>query len=218
LGERGFGSWLENHRQRKLSEDPSAATVVTAAGFVGRIALWAVVLLLVLDNLGVEVTALIAGLGSAESPSLLRFRTYSETRSPLSRSFSTSPSSSAISSPSGAHGKRGDDRAQDHTAPEPVGEQLVFSNNDLLSSRIRNYGRMAERRVAFTIGVTYQTPREQLRKIPQILREAVESEEQTRFDRAHFKTYGDFRSISKPSTTCFPASTRCIWTSSNRSI
>ena len=37
------------------------------------------------------------------------------------------------------------------------GEQLVFSNDDLLGSRIKNYKRMEERRVVFTLGVTYQT-------------------------------------------------------------
>lgn len=46
------------------------------------------------------------------------------------------------------------------------GEQLVFSNNDLLSSRIRAYGRMFERRVVFSLGVTYQTPADKLRAIP----------------------------------------------------
>jgi small-conductance mechanosensitive channel len=53
---------------------------------------------------------------------------------------------------------------------------------------------MYERRVPFKIGVTYQTPRQKLEKIPTLLREAVESlgEEQVRFDRAHFQSYGDF--------------------------
>ena len=72
------------------------------------------------------------------------------------------------------------------------GEQLVFSNSDLLSSRIRNYGRMYERRIVFNLGVTYQTPREKLKKIPGIIRAAVENQEKTRFDRSHFKAYGDF--------------------------
>ena len=73
-----------------------------------------------------------------------------------------------------------------------TGEQLVFSNADLLKSRIRNFGRMRERRVVFTVGVTYGTPKEKLEKIPGILRAAVESQPRTRFDRAHFKQFGDF--------------------------
>ncbi len=72
------------------------------------------------------------------------------------------------------------------------GEQIIFSNSDLLQGRIRNYGRMYERRVAIKIGVIYQTPREKLRKIPEIIREAIQAQEQTRFDRSHFQSYGDF--------------------------
>jgi small-conductance mechanosensitive channel len=72
------------------------------------------------------------------------------------------------------------------------GEQLVFSNSDLLNSRIRNYGRMFERRVVFSIGVTYETPRDKLKRIPEMVREAVEAQDNTRFDRCHFMKYGDY--------------------------
>lgn len=72
------------------------------------------------------------------------------------------------------------------------GEQLVFGNSDLLSSRIRNFKRMYERRALFGFGVTYDTPPEKLEKIPGLVREIVESIENTRFDRAHFKAFGSF--------------------------
>jgi small-conductance mechanosensitive channel len=72
------------------------------------------------------------------------------------------------------------------------GEQLIFSNNDLLNSRIRNFGRMAERRVVFQLGVVYGTPKAKLEQIPAIIRSAIEAQQQTRFDRSHFAGYGDF--------------------------
>jgi len=72
------------------------------------------------------------------------------------------------------------------------GEQLVFSNNDLLASRIRNFGRMRERRVDFSLGVTYQTPRSKIERIPGIIEEAIRSQSNTRFDRSHFKEFGAF--------------------------
>jgi small-conductance mechanosensitive channel len=72
-----------------------------------------------------------------------------------------------------------------------TGEQLVFSNKDLLQSRIRNFGRMEERRVLFRIGVVYGTPPEVVEKIPGMLRSAIESHELTRFERSHFKEFGD---------------------------
>jgi small-conductance mechanosensitive channel len=71
------------------------------------------------------------------------------------------------------------------------GELMVFSNADLLKSRIRNFKRMVDRRVEFTIGVTYQTPPEKLRGISQWLREIVKTQQRVRFERAHLKHYSD---------------------------
>jgi small-conductance mechanosensitive channel len=73
-----------------------------------------------------------------------------------------------------------------------TGEELVFANSDLSTSRIHNYKRMARRRVLFTLGVTYQTSLENLRVIPEIIQNIITSQEDTEFDRAHFYKYGDF--------------------------
>lgn len=72
------------------------------------------------------------------------------------------------------------------------GEQIIVSNSNLTNSRVHNYKRMEERRVVFNIGVVYQTPSEKLEKIPGMIKEIIDNEEMTRFDRSHFKTYGDF--------------------------
>jgi len=71
------------------------------------------------------------------------------------------------------------------------GEQLIFSNNDLLKSRIRNYKRMDERRIVFGFGVIYQTPVEKLMLIKNQVAEIIEKQEHARLDRVHFKEYGD---------------------------
>lgn len=71
------------------------------------------------------------------------------------------------------------------------GEQLIFSNSDLLNSRIRNYKRMAERRVDFSFGGVYQTSPGQLEAIPEMIRDIVAGVEGARFDRAHFKGFGE---------------------------
>lgn len=72
------------------------------------------------------------------------------------------------------------------------GEQIIMSNSDLTGSRVRNYKRMETRRVAFTIGVIYQTSMENLKEIPKIAKRIIEGIDDTRFDRTHFKEYGDF--------------------------
>jgi len=73
------------------------------------------------------------------------------------------------------------------------GEQIIFSNKDLTDSRVRNYKRMLRRRILFKIGVTYQTTPEQLKKIPEIIKQAIKSKEKATFDRSHFSGFGDFR-------------------------
>ena len=72
------------------------------------------------------------------------------------------------------------------------GEQLVFSNTDLTSSRIQNFKTMTKRRVLFSIGVTYGTSVDHLREIPAIIREIIESTSYTDFGRAHFAAFGSF--------------------------
>ncbi|MEM9539550.1 MAG: mechanosensitive ion channel family protein [Cyanobacteria bacterium P01_E01_bin.42] len=72
------------------------------------------------------------------------------------------------------------------------GEELVISNADLTASRLRNFKRMEQRRIAFKIGVVYQTLPEQLQAIPSIIREIIEPLEGVTFDRVHFSDYGDF--------------------------
>ena len=75
------------------------------------------------------------------------------------------------------------------------GEQLVFANSDLTSSRIHNYKRMQRRRIVFKLGVVYHTSLDKVKQIPEILRTAVEAqnevEEKVLFDRAHFASYGE---------------------------
>ncbi len=75
------------------------------------------------------------------------------------------------------------------------GEQIVMSNKDLTDSRVRNYKRMAKRRVAFRLGVTYQTPAGLLREIPGIVADVFREIEGTTLDRVHFFSYGDFSLI-----------------------
>ncbi len=71
------------------------------------------------------------------------------------------------------------------------GEQLVFPNSDLTGSRLHNYKRMQTRRIAFKFGVVQETPLDRLREIPLFVRSIVEQQRETVFDRAHFASYGD---------------------------
>jgi len=71
------------------------------------------------------------------------------------------------------------------------GEQLIFSNSDLTNSRVRNYKRMQKRRIVFQFGVTYQTTGEQCKEIPQIVKNIIACVEHADIDRVHFLKFGD---------------------------
>jgi small-conductance mechanosensitive channel len=72
------------------------------------------------------------------------------------------------------------------------GEQLIVSNTDLTNSRVQNYKRMEKRRVTTSLGVIYETTAEKLKKVPGIIQKIIESQPDTQFDRAHFTGFGDF--------------------------
>ena len=185
--------WLKQDREQRRKTDPASVAAVNAMGFVGRLILWAIVLLLVLDNLGVDVTALVAGLGVGGIAVALAVQNilgdlFASLSIVLDKPF-TIGDFLIIDDYLGSVEHIGLKTTRMRSLS---GEQLVFSNADLLKSRIKNYGRMFERRVVFKIGVTYQTPHEKLEIIPEIIRTAIEAQEPVRFDRSHFSTYGDF--------------------------
>lgn len=184
---------LEKYRELQIAKDPARVTTLNVLSFIGKIILWSIVLLLVLDNLGVNITALVAGLGVGGIAVALAVQTvlgdlFASLSIVLDKPFVVGDFL-IVGDLLGSVEYVG---LKTTRLRSLSGEQLVFSNSDLLNSRIRNFGRMYERRVSFDIGVTYQTPRDKIKMIPTIIREAVEAQENTRFDRSHFKQYGDF--------------------------
>ncbi len=184
---------LERYRLQAMDKNRAAVTSINVIGLVSRITLWSIVVLLALDNLGINVTALVAGLGIGGIAVALALQNI---LGDLFASLSIMLDKPFIV---GDFLIIGDFLGNvEYVGLKTTrlrslsGEQLIFSNSDLLNSRIRNYGRMFERRVVFSIGVIYQTPREKLKLIPEIIRDAVMAQENARFDRAHFSKYGNY--------------------------
>lgn len=186
-----ISDWVGRYKERKLETDAAAVTTMQAVGFVARLVLYTAILLVALENFGVDVTALVAGLGVGGIAIALALQNI------LGDLFASL--SIVLDKPFVV----GDFLIMDQYlgTVEQIGlkttrirslsgEQIVFSNSDLLNSRIRNYKRMFERRVVFSFGVVYQTPKDLLAQIPGVVREIVESLDTTRFDRAHFKEFG----------------------------
>jgi small-conductance mechanosensitive channel len=173
--------------------EASQITAARAMAMVGRLVLWTMVLLALLDNFGVDVTALVAGLGIGGIAialavqnvlaDLLAYVSIVADRPFVYGDFLVVGEYSGTVEHIGIKTTR---------IRSLTGEQIIFSNNDLLGSRVRNYKRMNERRALFSVGVTYDTPHDVLTELPSIFQQAVEQQENVRFDRAHLKVFGDF--------------------------
>lgn len=189
---RALGFWLTQRFAAGDAQDAGTRAMTRSLlSFLGRTALWVLVLLLVLDNLGLNVTALVTSLGIGGIAVALAVQNV---LGDLFASLSISIDKPFVI---------GDFIIVDdlmgtveHVGLKTTrirslgGEQIVLANNDLLKCRIRNYKRMQERRVVFGLGVTYDTSVEQLELVPSLIRRSIESLAKTRFDRAHFKGFG----------------------------
>jgi len=187
----GLQIWLEHYR--KTEEDGANRTTMNALSFIGRLVLWVVIFLLVIDNLGVDVTALVAGMGIGGIAVALAVQNilgdlFASLSIVLDKPF-VNGDFIVVGDMAGSVEHVGIKTTRIRSIS---GEQLVFSNSDLLQSRVRNFGRMEQRRVVFSLGVTYQTPADKLERIPSLVQAAIESQQNVRFDRSHFASYGDF--------------------------
>lgn len=178
--------------KKKMVDNAASATTISVLGFISKLLLWSIALLLMLDNLGVNITSLIAGMGIGGIAVALAAQNI------LGDLFASL--SIVIDKPFVIGDFIVVDQLKgtiEHIGLKTTrlsslgGEQLIFSNNDLLKSRIQNFKRMVERRVVFSFGVTYQTPQEKLPLINDMVREIIQRQQQVRFDRVHFKEYGD---------------------------
>lgn len=181
-------TFLSHRLQSK--DDPSSATASGLLQFVTRLVVWATVTLLLLDNIGIDVTALVAGLGVGGIAVALAVQNIlgdllASLSIVLDKPFEVGDFI-IVGSEMGAVEKIGIKTTRVRSLS---GEQLIIANSDLLSSRIRNYKRLQDRRIVFTFGVTYQTPHEKLVALPGVIKEIVESRPSTRFDRTHFSKF-----------------------------
>jgi small-conductance mechanosensitive channel len=191
-GDKAIRLGLKQYLQKTRAEDVASTTSTAALGFVSRVTLWIVITLMILDNLGFNIATLIASLGIGGIAVALALQNilgdlFASLSIVLDKPFSVGDFI-VVDDVVGTVEFVG---LKTTRLRSLSGEQIVFSNADLLKSRIRNYKHMEERRIVFAIGVVYQTTQEQLTKIPKIMQEVVEAQPDTRFDRAHFKTFAD---------------------------
>ena len=179
-------------KEAERGPDRMFAGSLDVINFVARILIWSLLILVALDNVGVNITALLAGLGVGGVAVALALQNilgdlFASLSIALDKPFVVGDSLN-IDAYTGAVEHIG---IKTTRLRSESGEQIILSNADILKSRVRNYGRMAEQRVLMTLRVAYATPTETIADIPGVLERIVREHANARFERCHLKSLGD---------------------------
>lgn len=188
----GVTRFVERDEDGDGAIDPNSATASDMIILIARIVLWALGVLFVLSNLGIEVTSLIAGLGIGGIAVAFALQGI---LSDLFASFSIYFDKPfrvgdfiSIGADSGTVERIGIKSTRIRTLQ---GEELVVSNAELTTARVQNFKKLQRRRIAMQFGVTYETSHEQLEAIPAYVKDIFSGIETATLDRVHFASFGD---------------------------
>ena len=182
--------WVNHYAARRGMTTGSSASTVGALVVLARVALFLVLFLFALDNLGFEIAPLIAGLGIGGIAIALAVQNilgdlFAALSIVVDKPFVVGDFIQ-IDTHSGTVEHIG---LKSTRLRSLAGEQIIIGNADLLKARINNFQRMVERRVTFTLGIAYETAPPALQRVPVIVREAIGRHDRVRFERCHFLTY-----------------------------
>jgi small-conductance mechanosensitive channel len=166
---------------------PIAQTLVR---FAGLVLVWTLAVLVILSNLGIDITALVAGLGiGGVAVALAVQRVLGDILASVSIAVDKpfQPGDFIVVGDQQGTVQRVGLRST--VLAGLGGEGLVLPNNDLLASRIRNFARMQERRVVFKVAIPDDTPVDLVEALPTLLRQCVEARDKVRFDRANLVNF-----------------------------
>lgn len=180
------------HKKFEGDSDPGTKAAVGYLNILAKGALWVIGVLLVLSNLGINITSLVAGLGIGGIAIAFALQgiladLFSSFTLYLDKPFQIGDFI-VVGKDSGTVEKIG---IKSTRIRARTGEELIISNKELTEVRVQNFKRLTERRSVFSIGVLYETPQSKLKKIPSMVEQIIRSVEKTRFDRTHLKGFGD---------------------------
>jgi len=184
---------LRRHAARQAG--PGVQTTSAAATLISwgvRTLLWSVVLLAMLSNMGVNITAFIASLGVGGIAVALAAQNvlgdlFASVAIAVDKPFEVGDFI-VFGSVAGTVEQVGVKTSRIRSLG---GEQIVMSNTELLKQTVSNYKRLRERRIVFGFRLTYATTPEQAEQVVAIVRRIVEQSDRLRFDRAHLKAFGE---------------------------
>jgi len=174
-------------------KDESGALAIKWLTSIAKVLIWAIALILFLDNLGVKITSLVTGLGIGGIAIAFAAQSVLTDIFCFFTIFFDKPFELGDFIIAGEQMGTVEHIGVKTTRLRALnGEELIFSNADLTSSRIRNFKTMQQRRIVFTLGVTYDTPYDKLKEIPGLLKTIIEGVEDVTFGRAHFSAYASY--------------------------
>jgi len=188
-------AFLTRAAERSTSDDSTIKNAMSVLTILVNVVIFLIAGMTILQNMNVDVTALVAGLGvGGIAIALAAQNIFQDLFASLSIIFDK-PFAKGDFIQYGSDGTRMGTVEKIGLKTTRIkslsGEQLVIGNSQLLAAEVRNYRRMTERRIVFQIGVTYQTPHDQLEKIPGYLKGIIENTDNVRFDRAHLLSFAD---------------------------
>lgn len=194
----GLGKLVDYFAGKYLSQmeggdkQGQSKAMVRAVNMIVKAILWAFGLTLILANLGVDVTSIIASLGIGGLAVALALQNvlrdiFSSFSIYIDKPFMIGDYI-VVGEDSGTVEKIGMRSTRIRTLQ---GEEMVISNTELTDARVKNFKKMEKRRVAFELGVVYETKQDKLKAIPDIIKEIVMVVKGAEFDRCHFKSYGE---------------------------
>ncbi|HEX8611779.1 MAG TPA: mechanosensitive ion channel family protein [Telluria sp.] len=192
-GDVAVRAWRARYRAHAGAAESTVGVLSTAIlDFLLRLAVWLIVALMILDNLGFNITTLVASLGIGGIAVALAVQNvlgdlFASLSIVLDKPFVVGDFI-IVDDILGTVEYIG---LKTTRLRSLGGEQVIFSNGDLLKARIRNHQRMQTRRAAFIIRVSYATTGEQLRAIPEIARSIVTAQSGVNFERAHFSALSE---------------------------
>jgi len=184
--------WLKQQLSGSPSEDQNKITTINLIALISQFIIYSLIFLLILNNLGVDITALIAGLGVGGVAIALAVQNilsdlFSSLTIILDKPFIVGDNI-RVGEFDGLVEKIG---LKTTRLKSVSGEHLVIGNSDLLQSRIRNFKHMNERRVLHNLTIVYQTPADILEKIPTWVEEIISQNPLTHFERCHLLRFLD---------------------------
>jgi len=173
-------------RLLKNEDTPGTKAAYEMIGKILKGVLWVFGVLLIMSNLGINVTSLLAGLGiggiaiawairGIMSDILSSFAIYFD-KPFVVGDFIVVDKHMGVVKKIGLKTTR---------IQSLQGEEIVFSNSKLTSSQIQNFKKLKERRINFSFNIPGQTPTTKLNKISGIIEEIIKSNKLTRFERVH---------------------------------